>query len=130
MKDLSREEKSKQEIARSERKQETEQHISKLEKRIIEMAEEGRKKKWIRIRFTFYILSALVYYIALDTDLIGGTAGLLSWLLFAPLIAVGVMLISYLILAYIINGIIKDAFAIGEMEGRKAAIQLSKLNKE
>lgn len=125
-----REKISTQEIARLEREEKIEQHISKLDKRIYEMVKEGRKKKWSRIRFTFYILSAFIYYIALDSGVISGTVWLLAWLLFAPLIAVGVLAISYLILAYIINGVIKDAFAIGEMEGRKVAIQLSKHNKE
>jgi fatty acid desaturase len=98
----------------------------KLEKRISEMAQEGRKNKWMRIRITFYVLSALVYFIALSGDIISGTAGLLSWLIFSPLIAIGVMCISYLVLAFIINGVIKDMFAIGEMEGRKSEIKFSK----
>ena len=123
MRDLSREER-------------TEQHISKLEKRIWEMAEDGRKNKWMRIRFSFYVLSVL--FIALGEDGIRGIGVLLDllvstpfgWLIFAPLLAAVVMFVSYLVLAYIINGVIKDAFAIGEMEGRKAAMELSKLNKE
>ena len=117
MKDLSREEK-------------LEQHASKLEKRIAEMSKEGKENKWLRIRLTFYILSSLVYLIALETDTISKTAMLLGWLIFAPLIAIGVMFISYLILAYILNGVIKDAFAIGKMAGRKDAIELSKYNEQ
>lgn len=117
MKDLSKEERTKQ-------------HISKLEKRISEMCEEGRKNKWLRIRLTFYILSGFVYYIALDAEIISETAGLLVWLIFAPLIAVGVMSLSYVILAYALNGVIKDAFDIGNMVGRKDAIELSKLNED
>ena len=100
----------------------------KIEQRISEMATEGKKHKWSRIRLTFCILSGFVYYIALEAGVISGTAGLLVWLIFAPLITIGVMSISYLILAYTINGVIKDAFAIGEMVGRKDEIELSKSN--
>jgi hypothetical protein len=108
------------------KEEEREQRISRLEKRILETSNEGKKNKWLRIRLTFFILSGLVYYIALDAEIISGTIGLLGWLIFAPLIAVGVMSIAYLILAYIINGVIKDAFAIGKMVGRKDEIELSK----
>lgn len=117
MKDLSKEER-------------TEQHIAKLEKRISELSNDCRKNKWLRTKLTFFVLSGLVYVIALGAEIISGTVGLLSWLIFAPLIAIGVMFISYMVLAYIINGVTKDMFAIGEMEGRLVAIKLSKLNKE
>ena len=116
-----------EELSKEER---LEQHASKLEKRIAEMSKEGKKNKWLRIRLTFYILSGLVYLIALEADIISKTAMLLGWLIFAPLIAIGVMFISYLILAYILNGVIKDAFAIGKMVGRKDAIELSKYNEQ
>lgn len=117
MKDLSKEER-------------TEQHISRLEKRISELSDDCRKNKWSRTKLTFFVLSGFVYVIALTTDITSSTAGLLGWLIFAPLIAIGVMLISYLVLAYIINGVKEDMFAIGEMVGRLDAIKLSKLNKE
>jgi nucleoside permease NupC len=112
------------------REERIEQHVSKLEKRISEMIKDGRKNKWQRIRLSFYILSPLVYYIALDGDIINGIAGLLGWLIIAPLIAIGIMCICYLVLGYTIDGVLKDAFAIGRMVGRKEAVELSKLNKE
>ena len=115
MKDLSREERTKQ-------------HISKLEKRISEMLEEGRKNKWLRIRVTFYVLSVVVFLIVSDGDIIKSTIGFLGWLIFAPLIAIGVMAISYVILSYTLKGVIKDAFAIGQIVGRKDALELSKNN--
>lgn len=115
MKDLSKEERTKQ-------------HILKLEERISDMLEEGRKHKWLRIRITFYILSIVIFFIVIDGDIINSTLELLSWFFFAPLIAIGVMAISYVILAYTINGVIKDAFAIGQMVGRKDAVELSELN--
>ena len=113
------------ELSKEER---IEKHISTLEKRISEMLEEGRKNKWLRIRLTFFVLSGLVYLIALS--FCDSIAKILSWLVFAPLVSIGVMFISYVILAYIINGVLKDAYAIGQMVGRKTAIELSKLNKE
>lgn len=117
MKDLSREER-------------IEQHISQLEKRISELSDDCRKHKWLRTKLTFFVLSGVVYFIALCADIINSTIGLLGWLILAPLIAIGVMFISYLVLAYIINGVREDVFAIGEMVGRVDAIKLSKYNKE
>ena len=113
MKDLSREER-------------LDQDISRLENRISELSKERRKNKWSRIKLTFFILSGVIYFIALDGDIINGIAGLFWWLIIAPLMAIGVMFISYLILAYIINGVMKDVFAIGEMEGRLNKVKLSK----
>ena len=115
MKDLSGEERIGQEIFR-------------LEKRISELSDDCRKHKRLRTKLTFFILSGVVYFIAFDK--MNGLSDLLLWLIFAPLIAVGVMFMSYLVLAYIINGVREDVFAIGEMVGRKNAIELSKFNEE
>ena len=112
----------------SSKEERAKQHISKLEKRISELAVDCRKNKWLRIRVTFFVLSGLVYLIALS--FCDSIAEILGWLIFAPLVAISVMFISYAILAYIINGVKKDIFAIGEMVGRKDAIELSKLNEE
>lgn len=112
------------------REERIEQHVSKLEKRISEMIKDGRKNKWQRIRLSFYVLSPLVYYIALSSGRISEIVGILGWLIIAPLIAIGIMCICYLVLRYTIDGVLKDAFAIGRMVGRKEAVELSKLNKE
>lgn len=117
MKDLSREES-------------VEQHILRLEKRISELSADCRKNKWLRTKLTFFVLSGIVYIIALEVDKISSTVGLLGWLIFAPLIAIGVMFISYLVLAYIVDGVTKDMFAIGKMVGRLDAIKLNKYDKE
>lgn len=114
MKDLSREE-------------QIEQHIARLDKRISEMAVDCRKEKWLRTKITFFILSPLVYFIALAiANGLDIKFNLLGWLFFSPLIAIGVMLISYLVLGYIFDGVMKDKFAIGELIGRQDAIKLSK----
>ena len=115
MKDLSKEER-------------TRQHILKLEKRISELAVDCRKNKLLRIKVTFFILSGLVYVIAMA--FFNNISDFLVWLIFAPLIAIGIMFMSYVILAYTIDGVKKDMFAIGQMVGRKEALELSKLNKE
>ena len=114
------------ELSREER---IEQHVAKLEKRITELAGESKKNKKSRTKITFWVLSGLVYLLTLD-NFIHRTADLFAWLLFAPLVACGVMLISYMVLGYIIDGVIKDMYNIGTMVGRKEAIELSKLNKE
>ena len=113
------------ELSKEER---TNQHISKLEKRISELTVDCRKNKWLRTKITFFVLSGLVYVIA--TPFCNSILWILGWLIFAPITSIGVMFISYVVLAYIIDGVKKDMFAIGEMVGRKTAIELSKLNKE
>lgn len=115
MKDLSKEER-------------IDQEVSRLDKRISEMVEDGRKNKWMRIRIVFFVLSAVVYFIALDK--MTGLTDLLLWLIFAPIIAIVVMVASYLVLGFVIGGVIKDSFSVGEMEGRLNAIKLSKYDKE
>lgn len=115
MKELSREEWIDQEVAR-------------LDKRISEMVADGWKHKWKRIWLSFGVLSAVVYFIALDK--MTGLSDLLLWLIFAPLIAVVVMIASYLVLGYVIDAVTKDAYAIGKMEGRLSEIKLSKYDKE
>jgi hypothetical protein len=123
-------EKDKQETARLKREGERDRHFSRLQKRFSEMEKEGKKNKWMRIRLTFYILSGLVYLIALNGYEVSKISEMLGWLIIAPIIAIGIMCISYLVLAYIINGVINDTFAIGEIQGRLSAIVISKLNKE
>ena len=113
MKDLTKEEK-------------LEQRISNLEQRVFEMAERCEKQKWLRGKITFFALCGLVYVIALTNDIISGIAGLLSWLIFAPLIAIGVMILSYIVLGYIIIGAMEDEKAIAKMVGRIEEAKFSK----
>ena len=115
MEDLSREEK-------------IEQEVSRLEKRISELAIERKKEKWLRTKLTFFILSGFVFFIVLKWGVENDVKGLWGCLIFSPVITIAVMFMAYVILAYIINGVIKDTFAIGEMLGRQDAIKLSKCN--
>lgn len=115
------------ELSREERK---EQHILNLENQISHLADKRKKEKWLRTKLTFFILSGFIFYILLEWGVKNDVEGLLWWLIFSPLIAIGVMFISYAVLAYIINGVLKDTFAIGQIVGRKEAIELSKLNEE
>ena len=108
------------------REEQIEQEIECLDKLISNATVRCRKEKWLRTKTTFFILTPLVYAIAfsiakgLDIQL-----NILAWVLFAPLIAIGVMFISYLVLGYIFDGVMKDKFAIGELIGKQDAIKLS-----
>lgn len=108
------------------REEQIEQEIEYLDKQISYMAVRCRKEKWLRTKITFFILSPLVYFIALAiANGLDIKFNLLAWVLFAPLVAIGVMFISYLVLGYIFDGLMKDKFAIGELIGKQDAITFS-----
>ena len=104
-----------------------EQRISDLEKRISEMSKDCGKKRRLRIKITFCILSVIVFFIALESDKINDIQGLLFWIIMSPFFSILIMFTSYLILGYIIDGVIKDMFAIGEMSGTLSEIKFNKL---
>lgn len=110
-----------------EREEIFEQRISNLENRISEMAEDFRKKRWLRIKITFCVVSVIVFALAFELDKINDIQGFLLWLVISPVLSILIMFIAYLILAYIIDGVKKDIFAIGEMSGMLSEIKYFKL---
>lgn len=102
----------------------------RLEREILEMAENCSNKKWLRVKRTFFVLSGIVYLIELYCVLKVGISNIsidaIFGLLFAPLVVAGfIMFISYGILFYIINGSIKEEKAIAKKIGELNAIKFS-----
>lgn len=99
-----------------------------LRQRIFEMADACDKKKWLRVKRTFFVLSGVIYLMALMYGGISDIKDCLWLLLIAPFAAGFVMFISYGVLFYIIDGAMKDEKDIAKKIGELEAIKLSKYN--
>lgn len=128
MKDLSREEKIEQEIARLE------QLISKKD-------DDFDKEQWKRVKRTFFAICGVIYsillYLALENGInISGIDletifYLLVVLTFGVAFTAGlIMFVSYGVWFYIMNGAIRRAETIAELKGELYAIKSSKYKKE
>jgi hypothetical protein len=103
----------------------------KLEQEILKMADECEDKKWMRVKRTFFILSAVIYLMELYFVLKGGISEIsieaICGLLFAPLFGAGfIMFISSMVLLYITTGSMNDEKAIAKKMGELNAIKFSK----
>ena len=105
MEDSSKEEKAKQEI-------------SELEKLISEKDYAFDAEQWKRVKRTFLVLSGVIYLVMFMQGAISGTKEFFEWLIVAPVMAGFIMLISYGVLCYIMNGALKRAATISELKGR------------
>ena len=100
----------------------------RLEKEILVMAEKCGDIKWLRVKRTFFVLSGVVYLLAIYFGLELKTIHIpyyLEWLVLAPIVAGFVMFISYGILYYIIDGQLKEEKAIAKKMGELNAIKFS-----
>lgn len=147
-----REEKSKQEIARSERKEKIEQEIARLEQLISRKDDAFDKEQWKRLKRTFFVLCGVIYFILLYlasengiyiSDIIKGVIKAISdmdiesifYLLVSLTLGVAVaagliMFVSFGVTFYIMNGALKRAETIAKLKGELNAIKYSKFNKE
>ena len=81
------------------------------------------KRKWMRGKRTFWVLSGAVYVISIYHGLKSDKVDidieyLLSWLVASPVLAGLIMFISMLVLLYIIAGALEDEKAIARLIGR------------
>ncbi len=131
MKDLSREEKVEQEIAR-------------LEQLIARKDDEFDKEQGKRLKITFFVICgaiyAMLFYLALENGInisdieVKGVFTLLELL---GLLTVGVafaagliMFVSFGVTHYVMNGAMKRVETIAELKGKLNAIKFSKYDKE
>ena len=98
----------------------------KLRRLISEKEDNFDEEQWKRCKITFFVLSGVIYCIALVGDIINSTAGIFLWLVLAPLLSVAVMYISFLILAYITNGIVQRVETIARLQGKLDEIEFDK----
>ena len=103
----------------------------RLERQILQMAEEYGKRKWQRVKRTFFVICSAIYLIELYIILTDGisdvTFDIICAFLFAPPVAAGfIMYASMLVLLYILNGSLAEEKAIAKKMGELEAIKYIK----
>lgn len=100
-----------------------------LERRIYLLEEASENKKWKRTKITFFVLSAVVYFIFIMSDRMNSLADFLGWIIVAPICAGFVMFISCLVMAYMITGATRENEEINRLKGELNAIRSMKYEK-
>lgn len=103
MKELSREEKLRQQIYNFER-----------------IADD---KKWRRVKKTFFVLSVVVYIAVFFLDGMNSIQDYLGWIIAAPISAGLIIFISTLVTLYITTGAMNDEKYLARLQGQLDAIQ-------
>ena len=107
----------------------------KLRQQILKEEDIASQKKWKRTKRTFFVLSGVMYLIALYVELKGGISDIniatVCGLIFAPPLSAGfIMSISYLLLSYILSGAMEDEKTIAKLKGELNAIRYNNYKKE
>lgn len=100
-----------------------------LERRIYLLEEASDNKKWERTKRTFFVLSAVVYFIFFITGRMNSLLDFLGWIILAPICAGILMFISAIILIYMVNGAAQENKEIARLKGELYAIQSMKYEK-
>jgi hypothetical protein len=93
----------------------------KLERLIYEKTEKCEKRKWLRVKRTFFVLSGSIYLIALYRGLKDNSIDIrycISWLVASPVLAGFIMFGAILVLLYILTGSLKEEKEIAELKGK------------
>ena len=117
MKDLSREEK-------------IEQEISRLEQLISKKDDEFDREQGKRCKRTFFVIWGVLFLSFLIYGRLDNIKDCLMCLAATPVMSGFIMLISYGVWFYVMNGAIRRAETIAELKGKLYAIKLSKYDKE
>ena len=99
---------------------------AELERIIYDKAEACSEKKWRRLKRTYFVLTGVIYLIALYCGLDYKRIDIeyfLSWFIASPVLAGFVLLISYGILHYIITGAMEEEKEIAKLQGQLIAIK-------
>ena len=89
-----------------------------LERLIYEKTEKSEKKKWVRLKRTYFVLTGVLYLIMLRLIKISDLEDFLSWLVSAPVLAGFILIISYGILCYIITNSMEEEKEIAVLKGK------------
>jgi len=92
-----------------------------LERLIYERTEKYGKRKWLRIKRTFLILSGGIYLIALYNGLRDDEIDLeylLSWIGIAPVLAGLIFLMALGVLYHILDSTVNERIEIAKLEGK------------
>ncbi len=97
-----------------------------LRKQIEVMRKVNEKRKWERVKNTFFVLSGVVYVIAFSCgEMSGDIKAYLAWLIIAPVFAVIIMCVSLLVLMHINSGALEDEETVARLEGKLSEITSS-----
>ena len=89
-----------------------------LLRQIISRAKDAcNKKKWLRVKRSFLVLSGVIYLIAFAWGEMNEIKEFLGWLVGAPILSGLVILGSVIVLLHIIKGGMEDAKYIASLEG-------------
>mgnify|MGYP006988382327 CR=1 FL=1 len=90
------------------------------------------KKKWLRVRNTFFVLSGAIYLAAFAWGEMSNIKDYLIWLVCAPIFAGLIMFGSMVVLLYILKGGMEDEKYIASLEGElNATVRFNnRINKE
>lgn len=101
----------------------------KLRQQLLEKAYEYGDKKWMRVKRTFFVLSGVIYLPLLYAILKGEISGIkdIFYVLVCPPVLAGfIMFIAYGILFYIIDGTMKYEKDLARLQGRLDEIEFNK----
>ena len=97
-----------------------------IERQAFEKAEIYGERKWMRVKRTFLVLSAIIYVGAFVLDAMNSLSDFLVWILVAPVMAGMLIAISLAVLSYIVIESTKEEKELARMQGKIDAINLMK----
>mgnify|MGYP003289256339 CR=1 FL=1 len=98
-----------------------------LERQIYLLDKAVDDEKWKRTKKTFFVLSAVIYFIALMSDRMECLQDFLGWIITAPILAGVVMFISVCVTMYMNIGAIQGVERIAKLQGELKAIKFGKI---
>lgn len=100
-----------------------------LERRIYLLDKAVDDEKWKRTKTTFFVLSAVVYFIAFMCEGMDSALDCLMWIVAAPICAGFIMFVSVAVTAYMSIGAIQGVEKIAKLQGELDAIRSMKYEK-
>ena len=94
-----------------------------LRQLVLRLRDAYDKKKWVRIRNTFFALSGVLYLLTLYYGEISGIKDFIYWLIGVPILAGFIMFISLGILFYIITESLEEEKTIARLVGKLEGIE-------
>ena len=101
-----------------------------IERQMHEKAEIYDERKWMRVKRTFLVLSAIIYVGAFALDAMDSLRDFLVWILVAPVMAGMLIAMAFAVVSYIVIESMKEEKELARLQGKIDAIKLSKYDKE
>lgn len=94
----------------------------RIRQEISKMDEVFEKKKWKRVKTTFFVLTGVIYFLAFALDKINSVKEFLCCLVAAPFLAGVIIYGSMLVSLYMMTGGMEEVKHIARLEGELRAI--------